>query len=47
VVQAADARASLARVDAAGGEITAPIFESPSGRRPTSMTRAALGVWGD
>jgi len=40
---------ALARVEAAGGEITAPIFEFPGGRRFHFRDPAGneLGVWGD
>lgn len=39
----------LARVEAAGGEITAPIFDFPGGRRFHFRDPAGneLGVWGD
>lgn len=40
---------ALARVEAAGGEITAPIFEFPGGRRFHFRDPAGneLGVWGE
>ena len=40
---------ALASVEAAGGEITAPIFEFPGGRRFHFRDPAGnvLGVWGD
>lgn len=50
VILKADALAdALARVEAAGGEITAPIFEFPGGRRFHFRDPAGneLGVWGE
>jgi uncharacterized protein len=40
---------ALARVEAAGGEITVPIFEFPGGRRFHFRDPAGneLGVWGE
>jgi predicted enzyme related to lactoylglutathione lyase len=50
VVLKADAlEDALARVEAAGGEITAPIFDFPGGRRFHFRDPAGneLGVWGE
>jgi hypothetical protein len=50
VVLKADAlEEALARVEAAGGEITAPIFDFPGGRRFHFRDPAGneLGVWGE
>lgn len=48
ILKAADLEGALARVEAAGGVITAPIFEFPGGRRFHFRDPAGnvLGVWG-
>jgi uncharacterized protein len=48
ILKANDLEAALARVEAAGGTITAPIFEFPGGRRFHFRDPAGneLGVWG-
>ena len=49
ILKADDLEAALARVEAAGGEITAPIFEFPGGRRFHFRDPAGneLGVWAE
>ena len=49
ILKADDLEDALARVQAAGGEITAPIFEFPGGRRFHFRDPAGneLGVWGE
>lgn len=49
VLRADDLEDALERVRAAGGEITAPIFEFPGGRRFHFRDPAGneLGVWGE
>jgi len=49
ILKAEDLEGALARVEAAGGEITAPIFEFPGGRRFHFRDPAGneLGVWGE
>jgi hypothetical protein len=48
ILKADDLEGALARVEAAGGQITAPIFEFPGGRRFHFRDPAGneLGVWG-
>jgi predicted enzyme related to lactoylglutathione lyase len=48
ILKADDLEAALARVEAAGGTITEPIFEFPGGRRFHFRDPAGneLGVWG-
>jgi uncharacterized protein len=48
ILKADDLEAALGRVEAAGGTITAPIFEFPGGRRFHFRDPAGneLGVWG-
>jgi predicted enzyme related to lactoylglutathione lyase len=48
IMKADDLEAALGRVEAAGGTITAPIFEFPGGRRFHFRDPAGneLGVWG-
>ena len=49
ILKADDLESALARVEAAGGTITAPIFEFPGGRRFHFRDPAGneLGVWGE
>jgi len=49
ILRSADLEATLARVEAAGGEILAPTFSFPGGRRFHFRDPAGnvLGVWGD
>ena len=49
VLKADDLEDALARVQAAGGEITEPIFDFPGGRRFHFRDPAGnvLGVWGE
>lgn len=49
VLKTTDLEDALARVEAAGAEITAPIFEFPGGRRFHFRDPAGneLGVWGE
>ena len=49
ILKAEDLESALASVEAAGGVITAPIFEFPGGRRFHFRDPAGneLGVWGD
>ncbi len=49
ILKADDLEDALARVEAAGGEITAPIFEFPGGRRFHFRDPAGneLGVWAE
>jgi predicted enzyme related to lactoylglutathione lyase len=49
LLKADDLEDALARVEAAGGEITVPIFEFPGGRRFHFRDPAGneLGVWGE
>lgn len=49
IVKSDDLEASLARVEAAGGEIVDPIFEFPGGRRFHFRDPAGtvLGVWAE
>ena len=48
ILKADDLEDALARVEAAGGKVTAPIFEFPGGRRFHFRDPAGneLGVWG-
>jgi predicted enzyme related to lactoylglutathione lyase len=49
ILKADDLEGALARVEAAGGEITAPIYPFPGGRRFHFRDPAGneLGVWGE
>jgi hypothetical protein len=49
ILKSDDLEASLGRVEAAGGEITAPIFDFPGGRRFHFRDPAGneLGVWAE
>jgi predicted enzyme related to lactoylglutathione lyase len=49
ILRAHDLEDALARVEAAGGTITAPIFQFPGGRRFHFRDPAGneLGVWGE
>jgi predicted enzyme related to lactoylglutathione lyase len=49
ILRTDDLEGALARVEAAGGEVTAPIFEFPGGRRFHFRDPAGnvLGVWGE
>jgi len=49
ILRAEDLEAALERVTAAGGTVTAPIFEFPGGRRFHFRDPAGneLGVWGE
>ena len=49
ILKADDLEDALARVEAAGGEITAPIFDFPGGRRFHFRDPAGneLGVWAE
>ena len=48
LLKAADLEGALARIEAAGGEVTVPIYEFPGGRRFHFRDPAGneLGVWG-
>ena len=49
ILKAADLEAALARVTAAGGVVTRPIFAFPGGRRFQFREpgRAEIGVWSE
>jgi predicted enzyme related to lactoylglutathione lyase len=49
ILKSDDLEGTLSRVEAAGGQITAPIFEFPGGRRFHFRDPAGneLGVWGE